>query len=673
MAVRTGATTPYADAVRTPKLSRWTPAGREDWPVDLALAAAITALNVAGAVMPGQGVRDGVVLLVVLSAVAGLALVARRSRPLASFLIVASIVMLVEALGWQLGWLPWTLLFSGYGLGAHGSRRSALAGLGATLAAIAGLALMQARGFDSWLDVSEPAGLLLVWVFGRVVAHRRVVADEARRHAFHIARTSAVATEQAVLAERLRVARDLHDTVTNQLAVVAVHAAGHPDATAAGVVLARIEAGARASMDDLRRMLGALRQGDDVDSELGRSLARVTGWTQPEQPQRKAPQQLRSFVSADWPIDVALGLAVMAVNVTGSLVPDTASTPPYREPVVWVLALLAAISGAALIVRRQFPVAVLAVVFAVLSLVEALWWQSGTMPASLLIATYTVGAWAPLRRGALAMLAMLLASVGAAVVQYFAESPAFEEANLESVLVICTPWVIGVVIGRRRRVAERALQEAREAEQAHAIAEERAVADERVRVVRDLHDIVAHGLAAIAVESAVARRQFGDRDFAVIDGASHAALDALRDMLGVLQGTTPDEPAPGLAELDTLVSAHRATHGPVTLEVDPAVADESASLRLTVHRIVQEALTNVGRHAPGASATVAVRPSGGAVEVVVENGDRRLVTGGAEHGNGFGLAGMRERIALFGGALEAGPVDDGVFRVHARLPRQARC
>jgi signal transduction histidine kinase len=92
-----------------------------------------------------------------------------------------------------------------------------------------------------------------------------------------------------------------------------------------------------------------------------------------------------------------------------------------------------------------------------------------------------------------------------------------------------------------------------------------------------------------------------------------------------------------------------------------------------VHRIVQESLTNVGRHAPGASATVTVRPSGGAIEVVVENGDRRLVTSGAEHGNGFGLAGMRERIELFGGALEAGPVDDGVFRVHARLPRQARC
>jgi signal transduction histidine kinase len=159
----------------------------------------------------------------------------------------------------------------------------------------------------------------------------------------------------------------------------------------------------------------------------------------------------------------------------------------------------------------------------------------------------------------------------------------------------------------------------------------------------------------------------------VIDDASHAALNALRAMLDVLQGTTADEPAPGLAELDALVGAHRATHGPVTLEVDPDVAKESASLRLTIHRIVQEALTNVGRHAPGASATVRVHRIGGGVEVAVDDDGRRLVTSGAGTGSGFGLAAMRERIELFGGELDAGPSGDGGFRVHARLPLEARC
>lgn len=668
-AVLTEAITFYASVVAACRGTGWWPAGPER-SVDLALAAAVTTLTIAGALGPATGVRDGGNWLVALAALAGLALAWRRTRPLASFLVIAGVLLLVEALRWDLGWIPWAFTFSGYALGAHGSRRSAVVGLGVALAAMAGLATLQAPGFDSWLDITMPAALLLVWAFGRVVAFRRTLAGEAHRHANHVARTSALATEQAVLAERMRVARELHDTVTGHLAVVAVHAAAHAEETAARAVLARIEYGARASLDDLRRMLGAMRQSDDTDSDLGRSLSRVTGWTPP----RTSPQKLRSFLSTDWPTDIALGLGVMAVNITGSLVPDTGATVPYREPVLWVLALLAAVPGAALIVRRHFPVAVLGVIFAVVTLVQTLSWQDGTLPGSLLIATYTVGAWAPLRRGALAMLALGGVSLAAAIALYVVGGDASKEwADPESVLVICTPWVVGIVVGRKRREAEKAVQEADDADRAHAIAEERAVSAERIRVVRDLHDVIAHGLAAIAVEAAVARHQFGDRDFAVIDDASHAALDALRDMLNVLQGTTPDEPAPGLSGLDDLVATHRAAYGPVTLTVDQAVAEESASVRLTVHRIVQEALTNIGRHAPGASATVTVGHSKDGVEVIVEDDGRCLVTSGTRPGGGFGLAGMRERIELFNGMLAAGPIETGGFRVHARLPRDPRC
>jgi signal transduction histidine kinase len=653
------------------------PAGRQraDWPVDVALAAAVTALNIAGALAPvTAGYRDGGAPMVVLSAVAGLALAWRRIRPLASFIVIAGVVQLTMALQWHNGLLAWSLMFAGYALGAFGSRRSAFIGLGAFLAAFVGLAVAKVPGLASWLAVSAPAGLLLAWAFGRIVAYRRRVAVEASRHAVHLARTSAAASERAAYAERLRVARDLHDTVTNQLAIIAVHAAGRLTAAradaAAGAVLERIVAGARSSMDDLRRLLGALRQADGTVSDLDRSLARVTGWTAAsERPRWRPPPSL----SRDWPTDVALGLAIMAVNLVGSLVPDTSDSAAYRQPVVPVLAVLAAVPGLALIMRRRFPVAVLAVVLTVVAVVQSLHWQDGTLPGALLIATYAVGAWAPLRRGALAMLGLLMVAVGGTIFLYVTGSPAFEEwGDPVSALAICTPWAIGVLIGRRRRAADRAVQEAREAERAHAIAEAKAVADERLRVARDLHDVIAHGIAAIVVESAVARRQFVGDDFAVIDDASHAALNALRAMLDVLQGTTPGEPAPGLAELDALVGAHRATHGPVTLEVDPAVAKESASLRLTVHRIVQEALTNVGRHAPGASATVRVHRIGDGVEVAVDDDGRRLVTSGAGTGSGFGLAAMRERIELFGGELDAGPRGDGFF-VHARLPREARC
>lgn len=675
MAVRTAVSSPYAFSVRAVRRSRLLPVTRKHWPADIALAAVATALNVAGSLRPEGDVtydfRDGGPLLVVLSAVAGLALAVRRIRPLASFLVVAGSVTIVEAQSWQIGWLPVTLAFSGYALGAYGSRRQGLIGLGAALLAMAGLAGEAAAGFESWLAVSAPAELLLAWIFGRVVGYRRRIADEARLQALHLTRTGAVTVERAAQSERLRVARDLHDTVTNQLSIVAIHASAPSSADGAEVVLARIRAGARASMDDLRRLLGALRQGNDAVSDLDRSLARVTGWT----PDDRSPRRLPSQLPTDWPMDLALGLAVMVVNLVGSLIPDTHVTPPYREPILWVLGPLAAASGLALILRRRFPVTVLAIVFGVVTMVEVLWWQTGTMPASLLIATYTVGAWAPLRRGAMAMGAMYAASAVVTVCLFVADSPAYaESADPESVIAVGVPWLIGVFIGRKRRAVERALQQAHDAERAQAVAEERAVADERLRVARDLHDVIAHGLAAIAVESAVARRQFGGRDFAVIDAASHAALEALREMLDVLQGTAPDQPAPGLPELEALVATHRAAHGPVALDLDPDVDEESAGLRLTVHRIVQEALANVGRHAPGASAMVTVRRARDNVEVTVEDdGPRLSPAGGAGTGSGFGLVGMRERVEVFGGTLEAGPTGGQGFRVSARLPRGARC
>jgi signal transduction histidine kinase len=652
-----------------------------DWPVDLALAAAVTALNIAGALAPvAAGYRNGGVPMVVLSAVAGLALAGRRAWPLASFLVIAGVVLLATALQWHNGVLAWSLSFAGYALGAFGTRHSALIGLGVSLGAIAALAVAGAPGFDSWLAVSAPAGLLLMWLFGRVVAHRRTVALAARQHAVWVARTSAAASEQAAQAERLRVARDLHDTVTNQLAIIAVHASSRLTAagagTAAGAVLARIAAGARSSMDDLRRLLGALRQVDGADDDLDRSVARVTGWTAPER--ERGRWRPPAALAGDWPTDVALGLAIMAINLVGSLVPDTSDTTAFRDPVVGVLAVLAAVPGLALIVRRRFPVTVLVAVFCVVTVVQALQWQDGTLPGALLVATYSVGAWAQLRRGALAMLGLVLLTASVAGYLHLTGSPAVEDwSDPLSVVAIGAPWVIGILIGRRRQAADRAVQEAREAERAHTIAQEKAIAEERLSVARDLHDVIAHGIAAMAVESAVARRQFDNHDFAVIDDATHAAMNALRAMLDVLQGATPDEPAPGLGELDALVEAHRTTHGPVSLELDPEVAEESASLRLTVHRIVQEALTNVGRHAPGAHATVRVHRSGHSVDIAVEDDGRRLVTSGAGPwagaGSGLGLAAMRERIALFGGELDAGPAGDDGFRVHARLPRGARC
>jgi signal transduction histidine kinase len=142
----------------------------------------------------------------------------------------------------------------------------------------------------------------------------------------------------------------------------------------------------------------------------------------------------------------------------------------------------------------------------------------------------------------------------------------------------------------------------------------------------------------------------------------------LRRMLTALSTAAPEMPAPGLDELEALVAAHSATHGPVDLSVDALVASEAASLRLTVYRIVQEALTNVGRHAPGAKAVVDVSCTDNQVVVRVED-DGRVRRRPRTGGGGFGLAGMRERVALAGGTFSTGPTRVGGFQVEAKLVR----
>jgi signal transduction histidine kinase len=183
-------------------------------------------------------------------------------------------------------------------------------------------------------------------------------------------------------------------------------------------------------------------------------------------------------------------------------------------------------------------------------------------------------------------------------------------------------------------------------------------------------------LSVIAVQSAVARHLLGPADAAVapalstIEEASRTALDDLRRMLGILRADQADHasliPTPGLDELQLLASTHRATHGLLDFTVDPAVAELPESLRMTVFRIVQEGLTNIRKHAPGAPARVGVQVCGG--ELVVEVGNEAPAAPGEAGASGFGLSGMRERVAMFAGRLEAGPDEHGGYRLRVVLP-----
>jgi signal transduction histidine kinase len=203
----------------------------------------------------------------------------------------------------------------------------------------------------------------------------------------------------------------------------------------------------------------------------------------------------------------------------------------------------------------------------------------------------------------------------------------------------------------------------------------RAVAEERLRLARELHDVVAHAISVIAVQSGVgahvanSQPEEAAKALAAIEATSRAALTELRRLLGVLRQEGEPQgslaPVPGLADLDSLLAEVAKAGLGVQLRVEGTPSPLPAGLDLSAYRIVQEALTNVVRHAGPATARVAVRYAPGQVAVEVVDDGRGADDQG---GGGHGIAGMRERAALYGGTLEAGPLPGGGFRVAASLP-----
>ncbi|WP_460762821.1 sensor histidine kinase [Nocardiopsis oceani] len=237
-------------------------------------------------------------------------------------------------------------------------------------------------------------------------------------------------------------------------------------------------------------------------------------------------------------------------------------------------------------------------------------------------------------------------------------------------LALLSPFVVSWLLGRLVRAGH--LQRQRESEAALAAAR----SAERLRVAREVHDVVSHALGAIGMRAGVARYVSGDDPQALrsaladIETTGRAAADELRLLLGTLRahGDVPLAPQPGLPELSGIAGTARAAGVECTVRVHGA-DDLPETVALGVHRVVQESVTNAIRHAPGTTCTVTV--NGGRNEVVVEVSD----TGPAgdagcppEPGSGAGQAGMRERVDLLGGTLTAGPRPDGGYRVHARIP-----
>jgi signal transduction histidine kinase len=371
--------------------------------------------------------------------------------------------------------------------------------------------------------------------------------------------------------------------------------------------------------------------------------------------------------------------ALIALTLLAFLLVDLVTNPRAEGvPVGWSLLVLAPVP-LSLVVRRTHPLVpmtVIAVSYAVAGFtVVDIDQLAATLPP-VLVAGYSAGRYAADPR-----IPILLAVVTVAMVNLGGH-----EQNVDNWVFPLVAYGSAVFTGRGLRT--RALVAAELAERTERLAVEQdlraaeAAVEERRRIARELHDVVAHTLSVMVVQAGAARRTLGrDAERAgealdTVEATGRAALGELRRMLGFVgasgvgeDAAAPLDPQPTTADLGALARRAGAAGLPTDLRIEGEPGGLPAGEEVAVYRIVQEALTNALKHAgPGASATVTVRWRPEAVEVeVVDRGG----TGGAPGlpSGGHGLVGMRERVALFRGRFEAGPEPGGGFRVLARLPR----
>jgi len=360
-------------------------------------------------------------------------------------------------------------------------------------------------------------------------------------------------------------------------------------------------------------------------------------------------------------LDAILTLALAALAegeaIAGQLTgPRTASIP---------LGLAMALPLAA---RRRAPLLVLVAVMGAFAAQDAagVKLQDNDLASVLvvLVAVYSVAAYAP-PRAALA---------GAALTYLVLALTALRGLTglLWALILVGGSSAAAWTLRTRRQEANAAREHARRVEDEHEARLMSATAEERSRIARELHDVVTHAVSVMVVQAG-AGQQTLPADAAEtraaleqIQSTGRQALRELRRLLGVLRTTElqPLAPQPGLDDLEPLVASAVAAGTPVELTVAGAPPPLPAGLDLTAFRIVQEALTNVLKHAPGRSAAVRITYRPDAVELEITNDASQQRVNGVGHG----LIGMRERAALYGGTLEAGLATGGRFRVRARLP-----
>ena len=377
----------------------------------------------------------------------------------------------------------------------------------------------------------------------------------------------------------------------------------------------------------------------------------------------------RGAAARRWATDIAIAVAVIAIEVVGTF----ASARWHHGHATAGIAtyFLLAIGGASLIARRRYPVGVLAVTLAV-----AIWpgmaSQAHLIWLALIVAFFTA---VQARQRAAAITSLVIGYVASVWPPWLIGSPGHASAGFAvwlAVLLVFLLAVAEVIRARGQRTA--ALERSREEEL------RRRAGEERMRIARDLHDVVAHNISVINVQANTALHLM-DRQpdrarsaLTTINEVSGQALVELRSVLGVLRAVdegAPRAPAPGLARLGDLADTAAAAGLAVQVEESGQRVPLPADVDLAAYRIVQEALTNSARHSGGTNATIRIAYREDALVLDVhDDGGLRPPGGppGPPRGAGSGIAGMTERAAALGGTLQAGPRPGGGFAVQERLP-----
>jgi signal transduction histidine kinase len=377
-------------------------------------------------------------------------------------------------------------------------------------------------------------------------------------------------------------------------------------------------------------------------------------------------------------VDGLVALVFWIVGVLSVFGQDT-SGDDFREANALAV-VTALVVTAPIAVRRRFPLAAL-VVSAIGILAHILAdLPEGGLPLAVLFLTYTAGAWCPPRRaiaalGVVVVVILILGIVG---------SPGLDGVGVVAVLAqFAAALAIGVALRNRRVATEARVREAEERAEVERQSAARVIAEERLRIAQELHDVVAHSMSVIAVQAGVGAHVLNDRPdqaraaLDAISSTSRGTLSEMRRLLGVLrdsEGARSHAPAPGLSDLPHLVEDVRNAGVPVTLCVEGSSDQTHAGVELSAYRVVQEALTNVIKHAGSPDrVAVTVRHLPGALAVEVVDDGRGLAAHPRDgvvptDGSGQGLVGMRERVELWGGELSVGPAPGGGYRVKALLP-----